>query len=84
VADLARRAALAREVRESAAAGHRMTLEVSVLERHGWWRMSVSALPCIQTDANRRSEIEPAVRQAIAAALQVPGHMFDLHFRIEG
>jgi len=28
--------------------------------------------------------IEPAVRQAIAVALQVPGHMFDLHFRIEG
>jgi hypothetical protein len=84
VPDLARRAALAREVRESAAGGHRMTIEVSVLERHGWWRMNVSALPCIHTDANSRSEIEPAVRQAIATALQVPGHMFDLHFRIEG
>jgi hypothetical protein len=61
-----------------------MTLEVVVLERHGWWRMSVPALPCIQADANRRSEIEPAARQAIARALEVPGHMFDLHLRIEG
>jgi hypothetical protein len=61
-----------------------MTLEVVVLERHGWWRMSVPALPCIRADANRRSEIEPAARQAIATALEVPGHMFDLHLRIEG
>jgi hypothetical protein len=46
--------------------------------------MSVPALPCIQADANKRSEIESAVRQAIAAALEVPGQMFDLHLRIEG
>jgi hypothetical protein len=81
--DSARRAALARELRQRTATGQRRTFQVQVQEGQGWWRITVPELPWIQTGAHKRSDIGPAARNAIASALQVPPYFFDLHFHIE-
>ena len=75
----ARRDALARQVRLDAAAKRLTTIVVEVREHGGSWTLGVPDVPGLEARATRRQEIEPAARAAIAAALHVPQHFFELH-----
>jgi hypothetical protein len=77
----ARREALAGRVRQDAAARKRTTILVEVRERSGHWTIGSPEIPGLEARATRRQDIEPAARAAVAAALQVPNHYFDLHMR---
>ncbi|MBJ7599063.1 MAG: hypothetical protein JF922_13405 [Candidatus Dormibacteraeota bacterium] len=77
----ARREALARQVRMDAAGKRLTTIGVEVREHGGSWSLAVPELPGVDARATRRQDIEPAARAAIAAALQVPYHFFELHMR---
>ncbi|MDQ6921648.1 MAG: hypothetical protein M3170_08625 [Candidatus Dormibacteraeota bacterium] len=77
----ARRDALARQVRLDAAAKSVTTIVVEVREHGGSWTVGVPDIPGLEARATRRQEIEPAARAAIAAALRVPQHYFELHLR---
>jgi hypothetical protein len=79
--DAARREALARQVRQDAAARKRTTIVVEVRERSGYWMLGAPDIPGLEARATRRQDIEPAARAAVAAALQVPNYHFDLHMR---
>ena len=80
----ARREALARQVREGAAAKMLTTIVVEVMEHGGSWTVGVPEIPGVEARATRRQDIEPAARAAVARALQVPYHFFDLHMRFRG
>jgi hypothetical protein len=80
VEEAAYRAALARQVREDAAARSPTTFLVEVEEHGGYWVLSVPKIPGIRVRAGSRQEITPAATAAIAAALEVPHHFFALHF----
>ena len=77
----AHREALARQVRLDAAARRLTTIVVEVKEHGGSWTLGVPDIPGLQARATRRQEIEPAARAAIASALHVPQHYFELHMR---
>ncbi len=75
------RGALARQVRQDAAAKNFTTFLVEVEEYGGSWTLSVPDIPGIRVQANKRQDITPAATAAIAVALEVPQHLFQLHFR---
>lgn len=75
------REALARQVRQSAAAREMMTFLVEVEEQTSSWRLSVPDIPGVEARARRRQEIEPAAMSAIASALAVPQRLFRVHLR---
>ena len=82
--EAAYRAALARQVREDAATRNPTTFLVEVEERGDFWILSVPKIPGLRVRADNRQEITPAATAAIAAALEVPHHFFELHFRFRG
>jgi hypothetical protein len=77
----ARREALAQRVRLDAAAKRLTTIVVEVREHGGSWTIGVPDIPGLQARATRRQDIESAGRAAIATALHVPQHFFQLHMR---
>jgi predicted RNase H-like HicB family nuclease len=84
VDEAAYRAALARQVRDDAAERNPTTFLVEVEEHGGFWTLSVPQIPGVRARADSRQEITPAATAAIAAALEVPRHFFELHFRFRG
>ena len=78
--DAVHRAAIARQVRQDAAAKNLTTFMIEVEEYGGFWAMTVPDLPGIRVRAHKRQDISPAATAAIAAALEVPKHLFRLHF----
>ena len=76
-----RRDALTRQVRLDAAAKRLTTIIVEVREYGGSWSLGVPDVPGLEARATRRQDIEPAARAAIATALRVPQHYFELHLR---
>jgi hypothetical protein len=76
-----RRDAFARQVRLDAAAKRLTTIVVEVREHGGSWSLGVPDVPGLEARATRRQEIEPVARAAIAGALRVPQHFFELHLR---
>jgi hypothetical protein len=76
-----RRDALASQVRLDAAAKRLTTIVVEVREYGGSWSLGVPDVPGLEARATRRQDIEPAARAAIATALRVPQHYFELHLR---
>ncbi len=81
VEEAAYRAALARQVRQDAAARNFTTLLVEVEEYGGFWTLAVPDIPGIRGRANKRPDFTPMATAAIATALEVPQHFFRLHFR---
>ena len=75
------REALARQVRQGAAYKRLTTIVVEVRERGGSWSLDVPGIPGLEARASRRKDIEPAARAAVASALRVPQHFFELHMR---
>jgi hypothetical protein len=84
VNEAADRSNLAGRVRQAAAAKKPMTLLVEVREQSGSWSMRVPEISGVEARAGRRQDIEPASRAAIAAALEVPYHYFEVHIRFLG
>jgi hypothetical protein len=82
--EAAYRAALARQVRKDAAARTPTTFLVEVVEQGGYWILSVPQIPGVRARADNRQEITQAATAVIAAALEVPYHFFELHFRFRG
>lgn len=82
--EAAYRAALARQVRKDAAARTPTTFLVEVEEHGGFWVLSVPQIPGVRARADNRQEITQAATAAVAAALEVPYHFFELHFRFRG
>jgi len=75
------RAAIARQVRQDAAAKNLTTFMVEVEEYGGFWTLTVPDIPGIRVRAYKRPDITPMATAAIATALEVPQHLFRLHFR---
>jgi hypothetical protein len=84
VQEAADRSTLAGRVRQAALARKPMTLQVEVREQSGSWSMRVPEITGVEARAGRRQDIEPAARAAIAAALEVPYHYFEVHIRFVG
>ncbi|MBJ7596882.1 MAG: hypothetical protein JF888_09895 [Candidatus Dormibacteraeota bacterium] len=76
------REALERQVRQGVARKNLTTFLIEVQPRHGSWIISVPEIPGLQCRAEKRQDIQPTARAAIAAALRVPQHFFELHIRL--